>query len=130
MPVSARPIVSNLLVAAVVCLPLVSPQHDHRAGIEGRTEAHVHAHAPQPAEDDPLRGPALETSHGNHRVAVFLSSDFTSGTRIVISLVVAVTSVIVVLSDIVVTALVDETGPSIHGPPRLPGITRGPPPIV
>ena len=130
MPASARPIVSSLLVAAVVCLPLVPPQHVHRAGIEGRTEALVHAHAPRLAADDLQSGPALETSHGNHGLAVFLSSDYTSSSRVAISLDIAVTSAIGVLSDSVVTALRDTVGASIHGPPRLVGITRGPPPIV
>jgi hypothetical protein len=130
MPASARQLVSSLLVAAVVCLPLVPPQHVHRAGIEGRTEALVHAHAPRPAAHDRHGGLALETSHGNHGLAVFLSSDCTSPSRVAISPDVAVMSAIGALSETVVTALRDTVGASIHGPPRLVGITRGPPPIV
>jgi hypothetical protein len=123
--------VSRLLVVAVVCLSLAPPQHVHRAGIEGRSEALVHTHAPQATSArDPWTEGAFENAHGDHRLAVALSHDSTSPDRISISPDAAVTRAAVVSPDVTVAALRDTPDARLHSPPRSVGVSRGPPPAL
>jgi hypothetical protein len=131
MPAPVRTIVSRLLVAAVICLSLAPPQHVHRAGIEGRTETLVHAHAPQlERARDARNDAALETSHGDHRLAVALSTDATSPSRISMSPDARATRPFVSSPDVTLVALRDTPDPRPHSPPRSVGISRGPPPVL
>jgi hypothetical protein len=125
-----RPMPSALVVLAIVGMPLLPPQHLHRAGIEGRAEALVHAHLPDAS--DAASGSCettLISGHGDHRRAVFLNGDFTTPDTAAYAvspgLVVSITSPALDQEDVLPAS---DASP-IHGPPRLASITRGPPSI-
>lgn len=128
---TARTIVTCFLVPAMVCLSLAPPQHIHRAGIEGRSEALVHAHAPEAASGrDTWTDEALENTHGDHRLAVALSHDSTTASRVSLSADAAVTRAVVVSPEIMIAARRDPSDARPHGPPRPAGTNRGPPPAL
>lgn len=118
------------ILVALVLLPLLPPQHLHRAGLEGRTEPVVHAHLTDRSEPTtpPSGTTALSSSHGDHRLAVFLNGDYTTpdaaGRSAFPSAAVAVISP--PMRD-VQRVVPRRHAHSIHGPPRFVSITRGPP---
>jgi hypothetical protein len=67
-----------LLLAALVTLQSARAEHVHPAGIEGRTSSLVHSHLADVAPIGPARAYA---AHGDHRLAIFLSSIYESVIR-------------------------------------------------
>ena len=128
-PMSGRFVTMMVVLAAVVSLPLLPPQHLHRAGIEGRTEPLVHAHHTSPSDsmtESPATG-APSISHGDHRLAVFANGDYTTPGHAAGSAAppAAGVSLLPVLDA---RSAVLRTGDHpIHGPPRLASAGRAPP---
>ena len=106
--------------------PLLPMQHLHRAGIEGRTDALVHAHGLDVPSARACRT-ALTSGHGDHSRAVFLSGDFTmrSGASVVAPSAASVNLTPPVPAEGAV--VIARDAPLIHGPPLRASITRGPP---
>jgi hypothetical protein len=120
--------VSAIIAIALVTLPLAAPRHVHRAGIEGRTVPLVHAHRPDASNAEPNPGEiALHAEHGDHSRALFLNSDFTASSGSTVSAVSPGSTSIAppIIDDRAVVPAADSS--TIHGPPRLASITRGPP---
>jgi hypothetical protein len=124
-----RSAVSAIIAVALVTLPLAAARHVHRAGIEGRTVPLVHAHRTDASNTEShAGGMALHAQHGDHSRALFLNGDFTASSGSTAS-AVSPGSIISTAPPIIdggdVVPAVDSS--TIHGPPRLPSITRGPP---
>jgi hypothetical protein len=118
------PVVLAVLLA--VC-PLLPPQHIHRAGIEGRTAAIVHAHVVEFGDSTPT-GTSIGHSHGNHGLAIFLSTVFNSGPEpqsppILLSAFGVVATPPLEFVCVVDPIRIERT----HGPPGTAWLTRGPP---
>jgi hypothetical protein len=118
------------ILVAVVSLPLLPPQHLHRAGIEGRTEPLVHAHLTDRSEGPtpPSGTTALSFPHGDHRLALFLNGDCTMREAAGVSGFPPAT--IGVISRPMrdrQRVVPRRDAHRIHGPPRFVSITRGPP---
>lgn len=119
-----------VVLVAVVSLPLLPPQHLHRAGIEGRTEPLVHAHLTDRSEPPtaPSGTPAPSFSHGNHRLAVYLNGDYTTpeaaGGSAFPPITVGVISLPLADGQRVVPR---RHAHRIHGPPRFVSVSRAPP---
>ncbi len=118
------------ILVAVVSLPLLPPQHLHRAGIEGRTEPLVHAHLTDRSEPPtaPAGTPAPSFSHGDHRLAVFLNGDYitpeAAGGSVSPPTIVGVITLPLQDGQRVVPR---RHAQRIHGPPRFVSISRAPP---
>jgi hypothetical protein len=115
---------------AVAGLPLLPPEHVHRAGIEGRATALVHAH--EDVSDDggasSARGTALHGSHGSHGLAIFLSTQYDTAVRFAPLPPALVTArVTAPPSAHFIGFTVQVTSHAIHGPPGPSWLTRGPP---
>ena len=120
-----------LVIAAVVSGPLLPPEHVHRGGIEGRTAAVVHAHAPDGDAAAPAGcGPVLAEPHGDHALALFLRSDCTIGSRAAAG-AAELAAVVVDAPLAIEPAGAIRRGPAerIHGPPGPVWIPRGPPSV-
>jgi hypothetical protein len=115
------------LIAAVVCLPIVPPDHVHRGGIEGRSEPLVHAHSSPAPRTVPSSQPDVEASHGDHRLAVYLDSNGFSSPRFSVSAPATLVSRMYVLPLISVARSAPVSSVPIHGPPGPVHVTRGPP---
>ena len=118
------------ILVAVVSLPLLPPQHLHRAGLEGRTEPLVHAHLTDRSEPPafPAGTTALNSSHGDHRLAVFLNGDYTTPERAIGSALPAgAAGVISPPTRDMPRVVARHHARRIHGPPRFVSIIRGPP---
>ena len=119
------------LMVAVVCVTVCPPEHLHRAGIEGRTDALIHAHAPQAprsvASGSLLTHAVLGASHGDHALAVFFSGDFIGESRAAAQ--PAVAGCVVLLAQKLARGRLERPRSDVlaHGPPRRPFLTRGPP---
>ena len=128
--IGSRSLLTMAVLSAVTSLPLLPPQHLHRAGIEGRTEPLVHVHLTDRSEPSAARSgtSALSFSHGDHRLTVFLNGDYTTPeTTVGVALPPATSGVVSLpLGD------VQRIAPRrhmlrIHGPPRFVSVTRAPP---
>ena len=127
---SALAVVAALAVAA---LPLLPPEHIHRAGIEGRTATLVHAHedvldgggAPASA------GAGLRTSHGDHSRAIFLSTQYNSVSRFAPPPLAIVVAAVVAAPAFRIVATAGWLNAQLtHGPPGTTWLTRGPPTLA
>jgi hypothetical protein len=128
-PIGRRFAPTIAILVAVVSLPLLPPQHLHRAGIEGRTKAFVHAHlTDQSGPPTPSGTPALRVSHGDHLLAVFLNGDYlapeAAGGP---AFLPATVGVLAAPAREVQRIVPRHHAHRIHGPPRFVSITRGPP---
>jgi hypothetical protein len=123
---------SAIVACTIVVMPLLPPQHLHRAGIEGRTEPLVHAHLLDQADAaSHSRESALSSRHGDHSLAVSLNADFTASSSITArapSLGGVATLVLPISTQGPVMAATGAL--CIHGPPPLVSITRGPPSLA
>jgi len=126
---TSRSTVPAIIALALIALPLAPSRHVHRAGIEGRTVPLVHAHQPDgsSAGSRPI-GTAWLAHHGDHNRALFLNADFTAPGGAAASAVSPGDVGSVEPPEIERRAIVPGNDAStIHGPPRLASITRGPP---
>src|SRR5687767_5866191 len=112
------------LIAAVVCLPLVPPEHVHRGGIEGRSEPLVHAHSSPVPRTVPSGHAGVEASHGDHRFAVYVDSDGLSSQRFSVWVPAAPASRLHVLPLMPGVLAARESSVPIHGPPGPVHVTR------
>jgi hypothetical protein len=127
MPLIARFSTSVALTFAVAYVPMLPPEHVHRAGIEGRAEPLVHAHT---FEDfySVSSETSIAESHGDHDLALFLTSVYDRVSR-----KLAPQPVILAAGAAVVPHVLVADGPeansaqSAHGPPGSAWLTRGPP---
>jgi hypothetical protein len=123
---SAFALVAALAVAG---LPLLPPEHIHRAGIEGRTTTLVHAH--EDVLDGVGAGPAgagLKASHGDHSLAVFLSTHYNSVSRFAAAPVAVLAGAVVIAPGFRrIAPGARVTAQLTHGPPGATWLTRGPP---
>lgn len=131
MSIAVRRRLSVLAILAIACLPLLPPAHVHRAGIEGRATALVHAHPLRGADGTHIPGRlALRSAptHGNHELAIFLTLDCGwSSSSHGPSLVLA-TSAFLLHPVLPPTESVGVlSAHAIHGPPVRAWLTRGPP---
>ena len=120
---------SVVLAFLFACVPLLPAEHMHRAGIEGRDRPLVHSHplaagGLQTAQPDS----ALVASHGNHDLAVFLSTVYDHSPRFSSQAPLPAGA----RADI--APVFRPIGPATlrshhrtHGPPRSVWLTRGPP---
>jgi hypothetical protein len=69
------------LVVTLAALPLVPPEHLHRAGIEGRLAPIVHAHGWSDAVAATPHGASLTPWHGDHSLAITLNGELTPPSR-------------------------------------------------
>jgi len=125
MPLSLRFGARIGLSLAIVCLPLLLPEHVHRAGIEGRTVAIVHAH-PVTIMGGGDCGASLGRSHGDHGLAVFLASAYDAVRGAHPQPMVASAAPLQVPQRRQVGVAAALTLQVAHGPPGSP-FTRGPP---
>jgi hypothetical protein len=127
-----RSVLSVFLACAVAGLSLLPPQHLHRAGIEGRTEALVHAHLPDHSDEAAhVSGTALSAGHGDHSLAVLLDGDFIASASFGAHIWPSGAVAGVVLPTSKPGPVLAASGATfIHGPPRLLSITRGPPSLA
>jgi hypothetical protein len=129
LPVVVRSVLAAVTALTVASVPLLPPEHLHRAGIEGRAEPLVHAHAWEIAGSSPgSTGTTLASSHGNHGLAIFLSADYTTVSRFIPHPIALLGTITVrpLAFEFLGTVLV-ESAASIHGPPRDAWLSRGPP---
>jgi hypothetical protein len=120
---------SAILILALVCGPLLPAAHVHRAGIEGRTGALVHAHAPDAERTPPgAGGAALGAPHGDHARAIFPDRDAETSARAAAPPPAATASLPATAPTLEPSGIV-VTGDAhrIHGPPRPLAAPRGPP---
>jgi hypothetical protein len=116
-----------VLALALAVFPLLPPEHLHRAGIEGRTTSIVHAHTLQILGNTPS-GTSFTQPHGNHGLAVFLTTVFHSGPQGPSGPVLLVAASVVIAPTFRFVGLVDGALiPYPHGPPGTAWLTRGPP---
>ncbi len=109
-----------------VC-PLLPPQHVHPAGIEGRTAAIIHAHVVE-FGDSARTGTSIGHSHGNHGLAIFLSTVLNSGPETTSAPVLPSEFDAVVVPPLDFVRIVDPIQiERTHGPPGTAWVTRGPP---
>ena len=128
--IGSRYALTIAVLVAVVSLPLLPPQHLHRAGIEGRTEPLVHAHLTDRSEPPPPSSgtTALSFSHGDHRLAVFLNGEYTTPEAAGGPAVPPATVGVISLPLLDVQRVVPRRDVHrIHGPPRFVSVTRAPP---
>jgi hypothetical protein len=129
-PNGGRSALTLAVVWAVMSLPLLPPQHLHRAGIEGRTEPLVHVHFtnhPEPSTP-PSGAAARSVSHGDHRLALFLGGDYTTPETSIGGAFLRPTPGVVSQPPRDMQRLVLRRNTHrIHGPPRFVSITRAPP---
>jgi hypothetical protein len=136
---AVRALLSIVLTGAVAWMPAAPPVHAHRAGIEGRDAAVVHAHpqGPAPRTHDASTAPraydagsghplALAGDHGDHLRAMFLDASFERVAKR--DLPVAALPVASQLAEprAAVSIAPDATARA-HAPPLLRWVTRGPP---
>jgi len=115
------------LAFVVAVFPLLPPEHLHRAGIEGRATSIVHAHALQILGNAPS-GTSLNPPHGNHGLAVFLTTVFHGGSQGLSQPVLLRAASVVTAPSFRLVGLVEGALiPYSHGPPGTPWLTRGPP---
>jgi hypothetical protein len=122
---------SLFLACAVVYLPLLPPEHIHRAGIEGRRAPLVHAHqldGPDSGSGDTGTSGSLGVGHGNHGLAIFLSTNYRTVLRFV-SPPIALVSAVVPIAPVFCPLGLVHAGfvQRDHSPPRSVWLTRGPP---
>ena len=128
--IGSRSALTIALLCAVTSLPLVPPQHLHRAGIEGRTEPLVHVHLTDRSKPStaPSGTTALSFSHGDHRLAVFLNGDYTTPEATVgVAFPPATLGVVSLPLRDVQRVAPRRHVHRIHGPPRFVSVTRAPP---
>jgi hypothetical protein len=122
---------------AVAGLPLLPAEHIHRAGIEGRTAPVVHAHFLDGPDTDvaptqaPDRHTSLKVGHGNHGLAIFLSTDYNGVSQFAAQPVALLTGIAMIVPAF------NTIGSAhagfvryAHGPPRSVRLTRGPPSLA
>jgi hypothetical protein len=133
MPSIVRSSLFVVTAFAVTGLPQLPVEHIHRAGIEGRTTALVHAHSSDGADIDqvpatPRGHTSFRVGHGNHDLAIFLSTDYTSVLRVVPQPVAWVNLGAIVSPTFELLGSVHAHPVHwIHGPPGSVWLTRGPP---
>lgn len=127
MPSVVRFGASVVIALAVVCLPLLPPEHIHRAGIEGRTKPLVHAHALENSGAT-TAGTSLACPHGNHGLAIFITTVYDSVSRAASQPVLLLAASVVFAPQLRPLGVVEANlTQSTHGPPRSVWLTRGPP---
>jgi hypothetical protein len=136
MPFVLRSGTSVFIALAVAGLPLLPAEHIHRAGIEGRAAPLVHAHFVDGPDTNaaPTQAPrssSFRVGHGNHDLAIFLSTDYNGVSRFASqpsALLTAIATIVPVFNAIGPThaGFVQHA----HGPPRSVWLTRGPPSLA
>jgi hypothetical protein len=127
MPLIVRVGASVVIALAMVCLPLLPPEHIHRAGIEDRTTPLVHAHALE-TPDTSTPGTSLVRSHGNHGLAIFLKDVYDSVPRVLSPPLLLVAATVVTVPPFRLIGLLEASlTQTAHGPPKSAWLTRGPP---
>lgn len=115
---------------AVVCVPLLPSEHVHLAGIEGRTQPLAHSHALDGvgAAQTSSQGHSLVAPHGDHGLAVFVSTVYDGTSRFASRPILVVDTVVAVAPTFRSLGLIPSGQPqSTHGPPGRTWLTRGPP---
>jgi hypothetical protein len=112
------------LAIAIVCGPVLPPEHVHLAGIEGRTHVVAHSHV-----DESFAGPSssLVASHGDHGRAVFLTSVYDRTARLLVPHVMLPATALAPPTFVASAAFQGEVVHTIHGPPGTVWLSRGPP---
>jgi hypothetical protein len=137
MPLVLRSGTAVVIALAVAGLPLLPAEHIHRAGIEGRTAPLVHAHFLDGPDTDvaptqaPDRHTSLKVGHGNHGLAIFLSTDYNGVSQFAAQPVALLTGIAMIVPAF------NTIGSAhagfvryAHGPPRSVRLTRGPPSLA
>jgi hypothetical protein len=123
---ACRSALAVLVAHVLLGTPLLPVQHLHRAGIEGRTEAIVHAHGPGVPAAGACRT-AFSSDHGDHGRALFLTGDFTRPWAAPVAAPPAASVIIASPEPDTGAVVAASDAPLIHGPPLLVPVTRGPP---
>lgn len=122
---------ASVLVLAVTCLPLLPKEHIHVAGIEGRNKQIVHVHPVDAAaggSDVSVLQFHGDQFHGDHGLAIFLTTVYDSVSRFAQAPTVLVATAAVIAPVLQTLGVVQAcTVQSAHGPPRSVWLTRGPP---
>jgi hypothetical protein len=122
--------VTTIAALAVVCVPLLPVEHVHLAGIEGRTQPLVHSHALEAdgAPHTESAGQSLVAPHGDHGLAVFLSTVYNGTSRFVPQPALPFDALVTIAPTFRSLGVVHWSGPqTTHGPPGPVWLTRGPP---
>ncbi len=111
-------------VATVAALSGLPPEHLHAAGTLESSRPVVHRHH----VDSHSPGSSSSLEHGDHATAVFLSSAFDTIQKFAVGPPVVVPSAVVIPPPVAALGhRAASDGPPIHGPPKLPVLSRAPP---
>ena len=131
-PIDAvRALLSIVLTWAIVWMPIAPPLHAHRAGIEGRRAAVVHAHqdgvAPRTGDAGSHDRAVVATDHGDHLQAIFLDPAFERSAKHDLRAMALVPAAFELSDTHAGASRLPDISTRVHAPPLLRWVTRGPP---
>jgi hypothetical protein len=125
-----RALLSIVLTVTIAGITAVPPVHAHRAGIEGRRAAIVHAHAydaaPQAHQAGAIAAAGVASDHGDHERAIFVRAAFECAAKRDL-LAVAVPALFQLPELGEVGSIAPAAAARAHAPPLPQCQTRGPP---